>query len=120
MVQKEDPAVRAKMNACQELIDKLEGYHSNMNSAKDKAFTDIGKIAPVVESEEYELSGDYYDKYVEYRKTWKEVFTTNYSNALDTITSLGERIEELEAILAELSTHLLIWVEEEYDDGQGG
>lgn len=119
-VQKEDPAVRAKMDACQALIDKLNGYYINMNIAKDKSFTDMGNVAPTVEADSYELSGDYYDKYVSSRITWKSNFTTNYSNALSTLSSLGARIDELKAIYAELSTHLMIWVDEECDDEEGG
>lgn len=91
-----------------------------MNIAKDKSFTDMGNVAPTVEADSYELSGDYYDKYVSSRITWKSNFTTNYSNALSTLSSLGARIDELKAIYAELSTHLMIWVDEECDDEEGG
>lgn len=119
-VQKEDPAIRAKMDACQTLIDKLNNYYNAMNAAKDKSFTDMGNIAPTVESDAYELSGDYYDEYVTYRTTWKTVFNTNYQNALSTLSSLGTRIDELKSIMADLRTKLMIWVEEEYDENEEG
>lgn len=116
----EDPEVKGKINLCNDLKKKLEGYRDDISKHNDSANEAIEACKTVVNTETENLSGIYYEeKYLPYRDTTFEKITSLSSGVVTMLGRIGSIIYALEMEIEELNTHL--WIEVEvahtvYDD----
>ncbi len=110
---REDPEVRRKINLCEDLKGKLEGYRDAMVEHRNTASASSETCQNIVNVETENLSGIYYeDKYLPYRDTEFEKISTLHSGANTMISSIEAIIQKIQEALDDLYEHLMIevWV----------
>ncbi len=108
----EKPAVRAKINKCQALIDTLTECKDSASNYKTAADTAVTACKGIVDAESENLSGVYYEeKYIPY----KDGFFTDIEALDDGCDSMfgeiADRITTLESMIATLTEDLYEEVE---------
>ena len=115
--QQEDPAVRAKLDACNALKAKLEEIKGLATTEYDSASIAISDCKEATEPTTEELSGVYYeDKYLPYREGFFELGDSMLEECDGCLTELQDRIDKLTAMIAELEPKLMIWVTVTYSE----
>ncbi len=109
--QQEDPVVRAKLDACNELKAKLEQIKESATTEYDTASTAIADCKEATEPLTEELSGVYYEsRYLPYREKYFELGDSLLEECEGCLGELQDRIDKLAELIAELETKLMIWV----------
>ena len=112
-VKKIDPVVQGFITKCQNLLLTLGRYESRAIEYRNTAQKGVADCEEVVTVDTEDLSGIYYeDKYIPYQS---DLFTKtdDVTEGLDSmLTTLRERIEQLEALIQEKQKSLYIESEE--------